>query len=326
MSIESLTPVACDEKPPLKWVSKEEMRPGDLLFSSSDMAGWFGKIVWLGQMLDGVGYSHCAIFDGNNVVETKLKDGVTATPVDEALIRNRYTDIHRFLADDREGELGDEGWPHRPVTRTALNFIGRGYAVSDAVVAALLLIIRKSVLADVPTSDLIRKALDVAVRFFQDLLSSNPPPCHLTCSELLYRSFNNAVPSHRYRIAIDERPYESVKLPSVEGNRITEDELIEIPIYEKMSFATALLPPRAADAGQKTKIVTDIQKLAAEFESLYQQANFGAGPTLVPSGRELDGEMTYSIKFETVADYVSPGDLVMSHNTREIGRIRKPSR
>ena len=325
MSTKNARPIALEDKPPLKWVTKEELRPGDLLFSSSVTTGLLGRIIRLGQALDGVGYSHCAIFDGEKIVETKLDKGVAPTPVDEALLRNRYTDIHRFLADDRESELGDKDWAFRPVRRTALSFLGKDYAVSDAVVAALLLIIRKSIYADSSTADLIRKTLDFVVRYFHDLLTASPPASDLTCSEFLYRSFDDAVSSDKYQIAVRERPYESVELLPEERRDATEGELFEIPIYGKMPFAAGLRPPSDSSAGKNEELITEIQILAAKFESLYRQVNNCAGPVLVPTGCDLHGETTFNVQFKTVADYVSPGDLVRSYNTREIGRIRKPS-
>ncbi|MBU2675857.1 MAG: hypothetical protein KJP16_02160 [Gammaproteobacteria bacterium] len=316
-----------DVKPPLKWVTKDELRPGDVLFSSSVPRKLLGRIIWLGQVLDGVGYSHCGIYDGDTVIETTLKEGVAKTPIDKALVRNRYTDIFRFLADDGKNELGRKDWPSRPIIRFAGSFVGRGYAVSDAVVAALLLITKKTVYADLPTSNLIRKTLNIAVRFLHDKLSQDPPARHLTCSELVYRSFDDAVDSRKYRITVEERPYESVRLPSVEeGTDTASGEFVNIPIFKKMSFASLLSRSSVAKSDDQMTISSEIQNLAAEFETLYRQVNYLAGPVLVPAVDGPDGDNAFNIKFETVADYVSPGDLVRSRNTREIGRIEKPSR
>ena len=325
MSTATSRPAELDKKPPVKWVTKDELRPGDLLFSSSNMTGVLGRIVWLGQVLDGVGYSHCAIFDGEEIVETQLKTGVNPIAVDEALKRNRYTDIHRFLADDGKSILGDPDCPPDPVTQAAHGFIGREYSVGDAVVAALLLIIRKSVHADWVTSQLIRETLEKAVKYLRDLVDPNDPSCDLTCSEFLYRAFDEAVTSDKYRVAIGEKRYASVVLPSVEGREAAADELIEIPIYERMPFAAELLPPSASCSGEHAKLVNKILDLAAEFEARFREVNKCAGPALVPTEPESDSEPAFAIQFDAVADYVSPGDLVRSRNTREIGRIKKPN-
>ena len=92
-----------------------------------------------------------------------------------------------------------------------------------------------------------------------------------------------------------------------------------------MPFAESILPPHGDAPAQYPDIVNEILDLAATFETDYAEASFGQRPILVPADSSANDPDALVIRFETVADYVSPGDLVNSRNTREIGRLRRPS-
>lgn len=314
------------DRPPRRLVSKAELRPGDILcaYGEREENDWLKLAMAIGRAIDGVGYNHCGLFDGEMVIETGHEKGVVRSPLSRILNKSIYTDIHRFIADDKRSMLGDEGWPAKPVIDTAERYIGDQYSTADAVLAAILLLTQRALIVDNKLTNLIRGVLEKAVRYLQERIEGTPPESLLTCSELVYRAFNEAPPGQKYEIRVRSVPYAITDIRD-EASRL-DDDGITIPFVEVMPFAESFPELMLQKATSHPDVVKDVLKLAKKFEALYREVH-GDSPFSIDLDVSADHpEGEYMVKLQPVADYVSPGDLVRSWNTIEIGRIENKAK
>lgn len=315
-----------DDRPPLSeegrplWIAPEDLRAGDVLLSSSE-ATFHGTVTlpfdpfafaspaWWVRMLDGGWYSHASYYDGDGLIEATLS-GVKRATVEERVQSQRYVDAYRFTKDGDE-PLGSEGWPVDPINTEASAFLGKPYAQHDLAFIGVLAVSRR---LDVPgeLDDKARLVLAMAVRWLKEAFGEDVRE-HLTCSELVYRAFAEALPEARYRLGVDSRFDDRRILParaadiSAEPAESSGADAVHIATLEYQFAALYALHKGAGGTHMGPTDPAVLQALAPARAESYSLRDFARG--------EGGGA--------TEADYVTPRDLAESPNLRELGRISR---
>jgi hypothetical protein len=255
------------------------------------------------------------------VFEVGLHAGVVATPLVGSVQRNKYIDVYRFHSDDGN-KIGDPDWPLQPLRDCAGKYLGLTYGSSDAVLAAILMIIRKSIKAPRGMALIFRRVLYQAVKFLQDHVSKTPANKILTCSEYIFRIFYEALPQRKYRLKIDARKYRARNLIE-ELDLLDSKSEIEIPMERAMTFVSADHQAMSADAEEQSDEVVEILELAAQFAEEYEKIKSVDSLQISANDMRMFGSDVVGFSRNPVADYVTPLDIGTSSNVTEMGRIDK---
>jgi len=312
-------PLMRDENP--VWLGAKELLPGDIFLSTGEIKSHKDWPTWIVRVLDNSGYSHIGFFDGTHVFEVGLHAGVVATPLVGSVQRNKYIDVYRFHSDDGN-KIGDPDWPLQPLRDCAGKYIGLTYGSSDAVLAAILMIIRKSIKAPRGMALVFRTVLHQAVKFVQDHVSKTPANKILTCSEYIYRIFYEALPQKQYRLKIDASNYQARNLIE-EFDLLGSKSDVEIPMERALTFVSTDHQAMNADADEQSDEVVEILELAARFAEEYETAKSGDSLQVSANDMRMFGSGVVGFSRSPVADYVSPRDIATSCNVTEMGRIDK---
>ncbi len=155
-----------------------ELKEGDvLLFEGKQL---------LSRMIskyDGTDYSHSAIYIGNKNVIEAVTGGVQRNTLIESCKLNHSKKISVLRLVNRQGDMS-------PVLRKAESFMGNGFAQSQIIILGLIMISRAHRLNDASALFIDRILQDVAVELFEFTKRNKEP---FICSELVYRSYNEAL-------------------------------------------------------------------------------------------------------------------------------------
>lgn len=261
------------------------LKAGDILLSYGD--GWISDVI---RLVDGGKYSHAALFDGEMIVEAGLR-GVVKTPVEHEVNAQKYVDVYRFKSDSGNYfSLPD--WPSQPVIDRAHYYWDKGtkYADNQLYLVGVLIVIRKLPYWHIDKS-VLRTLLALIFKLFKRIISGKETKS-VVCSELVYRSFYEAIPEKKYGLSIKGtlNPLKESLNSIVEndaGNEYERDAEIDLQIDQLSSMFQEINP----------ELSTADDKIA-----------------LLKSGNPL-----------VAAEMVSPHDLQVSPNLMKIGRIVKPN-
>jgi hypothetical protein len=253
-----------------------DLQPGDVLLSFGH--GWLSDAI---RYLDGGRYSHAGFFDGVKIVEA-AKAGIVYHDIPEDLKLQKYIHVYRYKG-DKGDHLGSAEFPVKPLIDVATRYrdSGEKFAYQQLFLMALLAISRK---APIPLflKKLLRTVLDEAMGALNDVLQDNKQP--VTCSELVYRIYDEAGPIQQYALTI-------------EG-------VIEMDKFKGLAkVSRAPVSMAAAD----DEDAAEFERLSQQFAQRYFQAK-----SLAAAKRPNP---------LVVADFVSPRDLETSENLEEIGPL-----
>jgi hypothetical protein len=259
-------------------IETSALQAGDVLLSYGD-----GAISDIIRLIDGGHYSHGAVFDGAKIVEAGLR-GVVSTPLEAEIQAQKYVDAYRFHS-DRGDPLGSPGWPADPIVERAHYYLDQGttYADNQLYLVGVLILLKR-------TFTRVEKAiLQAVLKEVFDLyqrIHSGGETKSVVCSELVYRSFYEAKPEHRYGLTLRDTfgPWQAGPQP--------------------LDFPTPV-------ASRETDYALDAeyQDMLDQFETLARQIH----PAPLTARSIVAAEM------------VSPRDLERSPNLKRIGRLRKPA-
>jgi hypothetical protein len=316
----------------------DDVLPGDVLLSTSTIEGEaFGYISWLVRKLDQDWYSHAAFFDGDTVIESGLSKGVQRIELREVVKRNRYTDVYRFASDACRTEgrgspncrtIDRNVFPIGPLKKVANDYVKTAYATHDAVLTGLLALRKRKLTTSIIGSDLLKAALSIAIAHFRKKAKSLPDKAALTCSELVYRIFNEAEPAGRYRLIIGEKRdpdalfyVGNLTVRATEPASLVSGPTFDVPMAEILSPTSKQKNIAAKQnfglPGDFSELIDELQAFAEEYERLIQTE--GCSLSAVPGF----GQTTLTARLAHNANMISPSDLRNSGNLREIGRLRK---
>jgi len=324
------------DKPPLvvdgkeKFLEIAEVNAGDVLMSASTIEGSaYGYISWLVRKLDQDWYSHTAFFDGETVFECGLSGGVLTNTLPEVIKRNRYTDVYRYETDACRTEgrtsancrlIGSDGYPVQPLKKVAREYVKTPYATHEAVLAGLLMLRKRKLTTSIIGGLALRAALNVAIAWCREKKPVSGKAA-LTCSELVYRIFDEAEPEKKYRLIVSTRPDADAPFYVGQLQVKVADPTFDIPVEEILSSSSL---GHAAAAEQEFKLpreFVDIAEELREFAALHREIA-RPGPSLPATWADL-AEAKSAIVLSHDANMISPADISHSGNLREVGRLRK---
>ncbi len=174
-------------------ISASDLHPCDVLLYQGT-----GILSHLIMLLDGGHFSHAGIYDGREVVEA-IAEGVKDRPLFESVAGAKRVEVFRFRKDGHH--LEEAGWPSDPIVEKADEFVGEGerYAYEEILLLAPLAAARQIPL-DPWTKRLLREVLDLAAGLVAKIVSLGHEP--MICSELVYRSFDEAERKRKYTLRI----------------------------------------------------------------------------------------------------------------------------
>jgi hypothetical protein len=253
------------------------LRAGDVLLSYGN-----SRISNIIRLIDGGHYSHGALFDGTDIVEAGLR-GVVRTPLETEIQVQAYVDAYRFHSDGGD-PLAPPDWPADPIVARAHYYLDKGTPYADNqlyLVGALILLKR-------PFNRVEKAALQAVLKEVFELykcIASGGEAKSVVCSELVYRSFYEALPARKYALTI-----RGAFAPLQAG---------------PLDFETPLASQDAYT------LDAEYQDLLDQSEALFHQFNPPPSPPPLTAASVVAPEM------------VSPHDLERSPNLRRIGRLRK---
>lgn len=261
-----------------------EVKKGDVLLSYGD--GWISDVI---RLVDGGDYSHAALFDGKLIVEAGLR-GVVATPLEKEVEAQKYVDVYRFKSDSGS-PFSPPDWPVEPVTNQAHYYLDKGtkYADNQLYLVGLLIVVRKMPYGRVEKA-VLRAILAMIFKLFKRIIEGKETKS-VVCSELVYRSFYEAIPKKKYGLTIKG----TLAPLKAKIDSLVENELVEG--YQRDE---------------------EIENTINQIEQMYREINpeFPASEEIVSSLRAGNPLVA--------AEMVSPHDLQLSPNLEKIGRVRKP--
>ena len=232
--------------------------------------------------LDKGDYSHAGIFDGKNSVDMH-KEGICVENLNLLNRRQSYIHVYRFVS--KEGkEMGEKGWPSTPVEKIIETYKKKKpeYDFPQLFMLAVLVILKR-----VPGDERLKKIIkELLIRLIEVIKKYIFPDGEerFVCSGLVYKCYEIARPKGKYRLGILDEAY---------------PELVDMSDSFGGDFPTDL------EAQSVDELLTILQHM-------YFRAND------IKLTKSSDG-----LRFteESMAGYVTPGDLQTSPNLKLIGRL-----
>lgn len=273
-----------EEKLNISKIDMNEVKAGDVLLSYGD--GWISDVI---RLVDGGRYSHAAFFNGKTIVEAGAR-GVVETPLEREVGAQKYVDVYRFKSDSGM-DFSSQGWPVDPVAQRANYYFEKGtkYADNQLYLVGVLILARK-LPRDRVDKAVLRAMIAMVFKLFKRIFEGKETKS-VVCSELVYRSFYEAIPEKKYGLTI-----KGTLAPL--NTRL--DSLVENE-------------PGAAPAND-----TELDEMIEQAEQMYWEIN----PELASSKNEIHSLLNAGNPL-VAAEMVSPHDLEISPNLDLIGRIKK---
>ena len=176
-----------------------ELRPGDILLHNG--TSWISKLILL---LDGSEHSHASIYVGKrdsdertdvpSIIEATIPQVQYEDLVSRLEHHDNFIDVFRWHSPDKD-EMGSEGFPSRPVLEQGDGYVGHQYAYHQLVFVALL-IVTKMLGKELSTTQ--KLVVRLATKALDKMIGKGQR--QLVCSELVYRSFNEAKTPAPHRV------------------------------------------------------------------------------------------------------------------------------
>ncbi len=261
-------------------LNPSDLKAGDVLlsFGEGPVSEWIVK-------LTGGDYSHSALFDGERVVEGISKGVVSASLEEHVTAQKGGVDVYRFKS-KKGNRLGEQGWSPDPII-----IVGKHYFETQTEFSyeQLYLLIPLVLFRRIPGQP---EALKKFLRFFLDtsaglintVIAGEKEP--MTCSELVFRCFSEAVPVPQYTLALEE-------------------------FSKGHGYQDLPIPDSGKEGAELKELLREADKIA--------RAYFEAKGLNVP-------DPTHPPKFspEVIADFVTPADLQNSPNLEKEGCLSEP--
>lgn len=267
-------------------INVNDLKAGDVLLSYGD--GFISDAI---RLIDGGKYSHAALFDGSKIVEAGLR-GVVHTPLEAEIGAQKYVDAYRFQSDAGES-LAPPDWPVDPIIQRAHHYLEKGtrYADNQLYLVGVLIVLKRLTFNRVEKA-VMQALLALVFKLFKRIAEGGEVKS-VVCSELVYRSFYEALPEKKYGLTI-----RGTFAPLQASADLDFDSLLQ------------------NDALQTYTLDPEYQDLLEQTEILFRQI---APPLFVQENQNL---LTAGSPF-VAAEMVSPHDLQRSPNLKLIGRLRR---
>ena len=326
-------------------ITEKDLKPGDvLLYCSNTWIAWFIK------RFDGTSVSHAGLYLGNGRVGEALFRGIVENPLSDSIQGCEWVKAVRHSASDNGDDMN-------PVRRKAKEVLAQGerYAFEQILLLALVCSTRKIDYGTNPwLKKIAQKAITGAASLMDRFRNENKEP--MICSEFVYRSFDEAMSDdNRYAIQLGLHEEEEVGAAAPRLKRrgrlrkrskqndpstcwpIERGSLLDSQHDELSTFSMAKsedsvesmvnelegLIQQYADEknneGQEFECgaasddeeisVVELQQMAHLFKDLLAESDMLCAASSSDSAQQV------------IADFVTPGDLLMSPSFREVGDL-----
>jgi hypothetical protein len=198
----------------------------------------------------------------------------------------KYVDVFRFQSVDGKHALGDSAYPTVPILSRIeyYQINGDRYAYEELMLLSILCITR---FPPIPViRQVMRVYLDRSLATLPILLSDGKEP--MICSELIYRCYNEADTSGKYRIRISGAQGKGLESDILSALLTSGTPIVDSVISEEL----------AKNEDKKMKL----------YIEMYTKAK-----------RRSESGNAW-----TTSDFITPHDLIQSPNLRKIGRLEIP--
>ncbi|GHT47149.1 hypothetical protein FACS189440_06840 [Bacteroidia bacterium] len=297
-------------------IQNSDLKAGDILLYHGKKS-WISKAI---RKLDGTEYNHAAIYDGEQVIEA-LSKGIVEKNIADSITDSDPVTVLR---------LNPEQADMLPVVTVAKNYLGKPYAYEQILLLVVICLFRKikmnKIVAKVVEFILEKTAVLLLNTFVRDGKDA------LICSELVYRSYNEADKTEgTYKIHIDR---------TSEKSGFTQSVAEEGSLYSRLFGNAIEIMPNVGKAGfMLTNIISEeeCEKLVDELvddykeellDTITEQRLKAAAENLfatIDASKQEKGNAFIAGKiniFDIIkalgadgSDFVTPGDLWKAQNT-----------
>ena len=299
------------------------LKPGDVLLYH--YTGWIGRAI---RKFDGTDYNHAALYDDDGDVIEALAEGVVKRNIQKSAARSKYITVFRLK--DAPGDM-------QPVVDVAKSYLGHRYAGAQLILLAAICLFRKIKMNRI-VARIAETALEKAANLLMSRYGVNSRES-LTCSELVYRSYNEAA-GDNYKITVLR---ESGNVASQGSERFLYEKgclferlyadpgrtrlytMPDVPVQPKIREDSTCekLVGQIDDYQEETLNEATVARLRAATVSLLD-AVFQTRKK--QPGIVVDAVTVYSVLEKYGADFsdfVTPGDLFKSPSLQPVGDICK---
>jgi len=313
-----------------------EIRAGDVLLFHGK-----GLVSWAIRRLDGTDVNHAAVALDDAELGEATAVGLVTNPIGAVVAKNDYTLIRRLPADDLS---------MAPVVDTAREYLSSGapYAFQQILLLAILTLTRRLSFKDQLIRRMVRGILDRAALLLNSFIDAGTDL--MICSEFVFRCYDEAG-DDRYRLAGWERAVRDMPtdegllldwakaqpLPRAPVRAATSEveEPLELAVRMEGELEHLIADFARADSPTDREIAaldqlgapkappeetTDEQLLFATIrfrDAMVRRAGQTAGD--VPDARGVADP--WELLEETMADFVTPGDLLHSASLVTVGEL-----
>jgi hypothetical protein len=169
-------------------INFSNLKAGDILLYHGTKS-WISKAI---RKLDGTEYNHAGLYDGTNVIEALAK-GIVENDINSSIADSKPVTILR---------LNPEQADMQPVVGVAKNYVGTPYAYEQLLLLVVICLFRKIKMNKI-VAKVVEFILEKAALLLLNFFGIDGKDA-LICSELVYRSYNEADnTSETYKIVID---------------------------------------------------------------------------------------------------------------------------
>ena len=313
-----------------KKITIPELREGDILLYHGTKL--LSRII---RFFDGTEYNHAALCMNNQSLREAIARGVVERGIPESVGPYKYVDVYRLR--DRPGDMD-------PVLRASDPYLGERYAFEQLVLLALLCSVRR-IRINRRILRLINRILEAAAAMLLEYTNGGKKA--LVCSELVYRSYDEALPDDDdiYTIYLDREM--KVRLALAPSGIAETGSLVDmlygssaaVHRYSQEFLSKKFSPePSAFRAFTAESDDAELERLFADAEASVAEEDYSYGEAdILETKMALDQMMTSlymnvkgdsrmsleKISLPTIweilrglkhvhADFVTPGDLLKS--------------
>jgi len=250
-----------------KSIQIQDLRDADILLYHG--SSWLSRAI---RFFDGTPYNHASINVGNDNVMEAIAEGVVRRSIKESIAHYEPVIVMRLI--DRPNDVS-------PVLSKAQQYEGKRYAYEQLLLLALICSFRKVRLNNA-VAKFVGKVLEGAASVLLKFTKGNKEA--LVCSELVYRSYDEAIEGYNdpYTIYLERehkivRPKSSIVLENINTSLISEYSIASYfygvnrtYAFNKLSASLCLKQKDIEEIYKSIKVTTVPSD--TDFEILFNQA------------------------------------------------------
>jgi len=292
-----------------------DLRPGDILLYKKTK--FINKAI---SFFDDCKYNHAGVYLGDNKVIESVIKGTLVRSLEESISEAKKVIIMRLQHAPED---------MNPVIVKAEEYEGDRYAYEEILMLAVICTARK-----IPMNPVVMRFVERILEAAGDILLqlTNGDKKAMTCSELVYRSYDEAVSGHHnpYAIHIDRFDKDKSGEVAVGISRESFAAVLSTSDEEMNSHSDVIKPADLLLFNKETLKASfkSIKKKYGEKKALSHEENHTMNLRIrkflraFQNAKNKNGEQVLENFLKDNANFVTPGDLYRAKNLTEAGRIK----